>query len=93
MPTEDDGSRDPLLSDRASAVTSYRPAVDALGAAPTRRRCLAELIDAAMPRITSGGRRIRCLARRPTTPHELTALVARGTGDTLAARAFGTFRL
>jgi DNA-binding transcriptional LysR family regulator len=37
-----------------------------------------ELIDAAIPRITPGGRRIRRLARRPTTPHELTALVARG---------------
>jgi pimeloyl-ACP methyl ester carboxylesterase len=37
MPTEDDGSRDdPLLSDRSSAVTSYRPDVDALTAAPTR---------------------------------------------------------
>ncbi|MGP4014795.1 alpha/beta fold hydrolase [Saccharopolyspora sp. 5N708] len=37
MPTEDDGSRDdPLLSDRSSAVTSYRPDVDALAAARTR---------------------------------------------------------
>jgi hypothetical protein len=37
MPTEDDGSRDsPLLSDRSWAVTSYRPDVDALVAAPTR---------------------------------------------------------
>jgi hypothetical protein len=37
MPTGDDGSRDdPLLSDRSSAVTSYRPDVDALVAAPTR---------------------------------------------------------
>ena len=37
MPTDDDGSRDdPLLSDRSSAVTSYRPDVDALTAAPTR---------------------------------------------------------
>jgi pimeloyl-ACP methyl ester carboxylesterase len=37
MPTEDDGSRDdPLLSDRAWAVSSYRPDVDALAAAPTR---------------------------------------------------------
>jgi pimeloyl-ACP methyl ester carboxylesterase len=37
MPTEDDGSRDnPLLSDRASAVTSYHPDVDALAAARTR---------------------------------------------------------
>jgi pimeloyl-ACP methyl ester carboxylesterase len=37
MPAEDDGSRDdPLLSDRSSAVTSYRPDVDALAAAPTR---------------------------------------------------------
>ncbi len=37
MPTEDDGSRDdPLLSDRASAVTSYHPDIDALAAAPTR---------------------------------------------------------
>jgi hypothetical protein len=35
--TEDDGSRDdPLLSDRGSAVSSYRPDVDALAAAPTR---------------------------------------------------------
>ena len=37
MPAEDDGSRDdPLLSDRSLAVTSYRPDVDALAAAPTR---------------------------------------------------------
>jgi pimeloyl-ACP methyl ester carboxylesterase len=37
MPAGDDGSRDdPLLSDRSSAVTSYRPDVDALAAAPTR---------------------------------------------------------
>ncbi|MFC4494849.1 alpha/beta fold hydrolase [Streptomyces ovatisporus] len=37
MPAEDDGSRDdPLLSDRSWAVSSYRPAVDALTSAPTR---------------------------------------------------------
>ena len=37
MPTEDDGSRDdPLLSDRSSAVSGYRPDFDALAAAPTR---------------------------------------------------------
>jgi pimeloyl-ACP methyl ester carboxylesterase len=37
MPTEDDGSRDdPLLSDRSSAIVSYRPDVDALAAASTR---------------------------------------------------------
>jgi len=37
MSAEDDGSRDdPLLSDRASAVTSYHPDIDALAAAPTR---------------------------------------------------------
>ena len=37
MPTEDDGTRDdPLLSDRSWAVSSYRPDVDALRAAPTR---------------------------------------------------------
>jgi pimeloyl-ACP methyl ester carboxylesterase len=37
MPTEDDGSRDSaLLSDRSWAVSSYRPDVDALAAAPTR---------------------------------------------------------
>ena len=37
MPAEDDGSRDdPLLSDRSSAITSYRPDVDAVTAAPTR---------------------------------------------------------
>src|SRR6478735_2350676 len=37
MPAEDDGSRDdPLLSDRSWAITSYRPDVDALVAAPTR---------------------------------------------------------
>jgi len=37
MPTADDGSRgDPLLSDRSWAITSYRPDVDALAAAPTR---------------------------------------------------------
>ncbi len=37
MPPADDGSRDnPLLSDRSSAVTSYRPKFEALAAAPTR---------------------------------------------------------
>jgi pimeloyl-ACP methyl ester carboxylesterase len=37
MPTEDDGSRDdPLLSDRSCAISSYRPDLDALAAAPTR---------------------------------------------------------
>ena len=37
MPAEDDGSRDdPLLSDRSLAITSYRPDVEALAAAPTR---------------------------------------------------------
>jgi pimeloyl-ACP methyl ester carboxylesterase len=37
MPTEDDGSRDdPLLSDRSWAISSYRPDIDALAAAPTR---------------------------------------------------------
>jgi pimeloyl-ACP methyl ester carboxylesterase len=37
MPTDDDGKRDdPLLSERSWAVTSYRPDVDALAAAPTR---------------------------------------------------------
>ncbi len=37
MPSEDDGSRDdPLLSDRSWAVSSYRPDVDRLAAAPTR---------------------------------------------------------
>jgi pimeloyl-ACP methyl ester carboxylesterase len=37
MPTDDDGSRDdPLLSDRSWAVSSYRPNVNALAAAPTR---------------------------------------------------------
>jgi pimeloyl-ACP methyl ester carboxylesterase len=37
MPTEDDGSRDdPLLSERSWAISSYRPDVDSLAAAPTR---------------------------------------------------------
>jgi pimeloyl-ACP methyl ester carboxylesterase len=37
MPTADDGSReDPLLSDRSWAVSSYRPDVEAVAAAPTR---------------------------------------------------------
>ncbi|MCK0110559.1 alpha/beta hydrolase [Ornithinimicrobium sp. F0845] len=37
LPTEDDGSRDdPLMSDRSEAITSYRPDVAALQAAPTR---------------------------------------------------------
>jgi pimeloyl-ACP methyl ester carboxylesterase len=37
MPTEDDGSRnDPLLSDRAKAVITYVPDVDALVGAPAR---------------------------------------------------------
>jgi DNA-binding transcriptional LysR family regulator len=37
-----------------------------------------ELIDAVMPPTTPGGRRIRRLTRRPRTPHEVTALIARG---------------
>ena len=37
MSTENDGSRDdPLLSDRSWAISSYRPDVEALSAAPTR---------------------------------------------------------
>jgi pimeloyl-ACP methyl ester carboxylesterase len=37
MPAEDDGSRDdPLLSERSWAISSYRPDVVALAAAPTR---------------------------------------------------------
>jgi hypothetical protein len=37
MPSDDDGSRDdPLLSDRSWAVSSYRPDVEGLKAAPTR---------------------------------------------------------
>lgn len=37
MPAEDDGSRDdPLLSERSWAISSYRPDVVALTAAPTR---------------------------------------------------------
>ncbi len=37
LPTEDDGARDdPLLSGTANAITSYRPDVRALAAAPTR---------------------------------------------------------
>ncbi|KQR54060.1 hydrolase [Leifsonia sp. Leaf336] len=37
MPAGDDGSRDdPLLSEHSSAVTSYRPDIEALAAAPTR---------------------------------------------------------
>jgi pimeloyl-ACP methyl ester carboxylesterase len=37
MPTDDDGSRDdPLLSGTANGITSYRPDVDALNAAPTQ---------------------------------------------------------
>jgi pimeloyl-ACP methyl ester carboxylesterase len=37
MPTEDDGARDdPLVSDRSWPISSHRPDVDALAAAPTR---------------------------------------------------------
>jgi pimeloyl-ACP methyl ester carboxylesterase len=37
LPSEDDGSRDdPVLSDRSSAISSFRPDVDAVAAAPTR---------------------------------------------------------
>ncbi len=37
MPSADDGSRgDPLLSDRSWAVSSYRPDIEAVAAAPTR---------------------------------------------------------
>jgi len=37
-----------------------------------------ELIDTFMPRVTPGGRAIHRLDRRPKTPHEVTALIARG---------------
>jgi len=37
-----------------------------------------ELIDAVMPRRTPAGRQIHRLPRRPKTPHEVTALIARG---------------
>jgi DNA-binding transcriptional LysR family regulator len=37
-----------------------------------------ELIDAVIPRKTPKGRSIRRVNQRPTTPHEVTALVARG---------------
>ena len=37
-----------------------------------------ELIDSVIPRTTPAGRRIRRLRQRPATPHEVTALVARG---------------
>jgi DNA-binding transcriptional LysR family regulator len=37
-----------------------------------------ELIDYAFPRETPGGRQIHRLARRPSTPHEVTTLIARG---------------
>jgi DNA-binding transcriptional LysR family regulator len=37
-----------------------------------------ELIDSVIPRVTPSGRRIRRLSQRPKSPHELTALVARG---------------
>ena len=37
MPAGDDGTRDdPLLSDRSWAITSYRPDIEALRAAPTQ---------------------------------------------------------
>ena len=37
IPADDDGTRDdPLLSDRSWAVSSYRPDIEALTAAPTR---------------------------------------------------------
>jgi pimeloyl-ACP methyl ester carboxylesterase len=37
MASEDDGSRDdPLLSDRSWAISSFRPEIDAIAAAPTR---------------------------------------------------------
>jgi hypothetical protein len=36
MPADDGSRDDPLLSDRSWAVSSYRPDVDALAAAPTR---------------------------------------------------------
>src|SRR3954447_408553 len=37
-----------------------------------------ELVDAAIPRTTPKGQRIRRLSRRPRTPHEVMALVAQG---------------
>jgi DNA-binding transcriptional LysR family regulator len=37
-----------------------------------------ELIDAVMPRTTPSGRQIRRVTSRPTTPHEVTSLIARG---------------
>jgi DNA-binding transcriptional LysR family regulator len=50
-----------------------------------------ELVDAAMPRKTPGGRQIRRLARRPRTPHELTASIALGRIVHLTVPSFAEY--
>ncbi len=50
-----------------------------------------ELIDAAFPRETPSGRQIRRLHRRPTTLHEVHALIARGTIVHPTVPSFGEY--
>jgi len=50
-----------------------------------------ELIDAAFPRRAPSGRPIRRRATRPRTPHELTALIARGKIVHPTVASFATY--
>ena len=50
-----------------------------------------ELIDTLIPRRTPMGRPIRRLAKRPKTPHEVTALIARGRIVHLTVPSFATY--
>ena len=79
MPSEDDGARDdPLLSDRALAITGYRPDVAALTAAPTR-------VVIAVGEETINGRGSEppaqsvCASRPPTVAGPLGRRTDRGT--------------
>jgi DNA-binding transcriptional LysR family regulator len=50
-----------------------------------------ELIDTLIPRSTPSGRAIRRQAKRPKTPHEVTALIARGRIVHLTVPSFATY--
>jgi hypothetical protein len=82
-PTEDDGSRDdPLLSDRSWPVSSYRPDVGKLAAAPTR--VVIAVGEESLGTLTGprgGGPPPSCsVSRRPCSPATTAASSAASSG-------------
>jgi len=87
LPTEDDGSRDdPLLSDRSWAVSSDRPDVDALAAAPTRIVIAVgeESLGAFTGRISVAT--VELLGRRRPCFRAITAAFSEASSDTQPTR-------